>query len=81
MSLSELDTLARLRLPVLVVVYTDAAYGAEVHHFGPMGEDFDLVRFPDSDFVAITRGFGLDGATVRRPLRRERRIGAGNGAR
>jgi thiamine pyrophosphate-dependent acetolactate synthase large subunit-like protein len=32
-----------------------------------MGEDLDLVRFPDSDFVAITRGFGLDGATVRRP--------------
>jgi acetolactate synthase-1/2/3 large subunit len=49
------------------VVYNVAGYGAEVHHFGPMGEDLDLVRFPDSELVAITRGFGLDGATVRRP--------------
>ena len=39
LSLAELDTAARLGLPVLVVVWDDAAYGAEVHHFGPMGED------------------------------------------
>ena len=37
MALPELETLARLRLPMLVVVYNDAAYGAEVHHFGPQG--------------------------------------------
>ena len=37
MSLPELETLARLRLPMLVVVYDDAAYGAEVHHFAPAG--------------------------------------------
>ncbi|AYY14999.1 thiamine pyrophosphate-binding protein [Actinobacteria bacterium YIM 96077] len=35
MSLSELETLVRLGLPLLVIVYDDAAYGAEVHHFSP----------------------------------------------
>ena len=33
MSLVELDTAVRLRLPLVVVVYNDSAYGAEVHHF------------------------------------------------
>ena len=35
MGASELETVARLGLPMVVVVYNDAAYGAEVHHFGP----------------------------------------------
>ena len=38
MSLRELETLGRLGLRMLIVIYDDAAYGAEVHHFGPMGE-------------------------------------------
>ena len=37
LALPELDTAARLGLPLLIVVCNDAAYGAEVHHFGPMG--------------------------------------------
>ncbi len=48
MAIQELETAVRLRLPLLVVVYDDAAYGAEVHHFGPHGQDVDLARFPDS---------------------------------
>jgi len=67
MSVAELETVARLGLPMLVVVYNDAAYGAEVHHFGPAGAPLDLVRFPDTDLAAIARGFGLDGCTVRSP--------------
>jgi acetolactate synthase-1/2/3 large subunit len=67
MSLAELTTAARLRLPLLVVVYDDAAYGAEVHHFGPHGHSLDTVRFPDDDLAAIARGFGCAGATVRAP--------------
>ena len=35
MSATELETVVRLGLPMLVVVYDDHAYGAEVHHFGP----------------------------------------------
>jgi thiamine pyrophosphate-dependent acetolactate synthase large subunit-like protein len=67
MSVSELTTAVRLGLPLVIVVYNDAAYGAEVHHFGPDGHPVDIVRFPDEDLAAIGRGFGCAGATVRGP--------------
>ena len=67
MSVSELATAARLGVPLLVVVYNDAAYGAEVHHFGPHGHPLDTVTFADTDLAAIARGFGCSGATVRVP--------------
>ncbi|MDS0135714.1 MULTISPECIES: thiamine pyrophosphate-binding protein [unclassified Amycolatopsis] len=63
MALSELDTAVRLGLPLVVIVYNDAAYGAEIHHFGDA--DMATVRFPDSDLAAIARGFGCTGITVR----------------
>ncbi|MGE3272175.1 MAG: thiamine pyrophosphate-binding protein, partial [Chloroflexota bacterium] len=65
MALPELDTVARLGLHMLIVVYNDAAYGAEVHHFRPMGHPVELVQFPDVDFAALGRAAGLEGATVR----------------
>src|SRR5262249_46681039 len=37
MGVSELETVVRLGLPMVIVVYDDRAYGAEVHHFGPTG--------------------------------------------
>jgi thiamine pyrophosphate-dependent acetolactate synthase large subunit-like protein len=64
--LSDFETVARLGLRMLIVVYNDAAYGAEVHHFGPHGHPLDLVQFPDVDFAALGRAVGLAGATVRR---------------
>jgi len=67
LALPELDTAARLRLPVLIVVWNDAAYGAEVHHFGPLGQDTAIARFPDADLAAIARGAGVAAHTVRRP--------------
>ena len=67
MSVAELTTAARLGLPLLIVVYNDAAYGAEVHHFGPHGHPLDTVTFPDTDLAAIARGFGCTGMTVRTP--------------
>jgi thiamine pyrophosphate-dependent acetolactate synthase large subunit-like protein len=66
MGASELETVVRLGLPMVVVVYDDEAYGAEVHHFGPDGDDLSLVRFPPTDFAAIGRGYGFDAVTVRR---------------
>jgi len=65
MAVSELETLVRLRIPMVVIVYDDEAYGAEVHHFGPDGDPLDTVRFPPADIAAIGRGFGCDGVTVR----------------
>ena len=65
MALGELETAARYRLPMLVVVYNDAAYGAEVHHFGPMGRPVDLAQFPETDLAALARAAGAEGLTVR----------------
>ena len=65
MALPELETVARLGLWMLIVIYNDAAYGAEVHHFGPMGHPVELVQFPDVDFAALGRAAGLEAATVR----------------
>jgi acetolactate synthase I/II/III large subunit len=66
MSAAELGTAARLGLPLVIAVYNDAAYGAEVHHFGP-NEQLATVTFPDSDLAAIGRGYGCAGITVRSP--------------
>ncbi|MQA03303.1 MAG: thiamine pyrophosphate-binding protein [Streptosporangiales bacterium] len=67
MSAAELETVARLRLPMVAVVYNDAAYGAEVHHFGPDGHELATVRFPDTDIAAVARGYGWQAITVRQP--------------
>jgi acetolactate synthase-1/2/3 large subunit len=64
MAAAELDTVRRLGLPMVVVVYDDAAYGAEVHHFTE-GQPLDTVTFPDTDIAAIGAGYGLDAITVR----------------
>jgi thiamine pyrophosphate-dependent acetolactate synthase large subunit-like protein len=66
MALAELETAVRLKLGnLLVLIYDDAAYGAEVHHFAPIGHDVSLVRFPDADLAAIARAAGARAATVR----------------
>jgi thiamine pyrophosphate-dependent acetolactate synthase large subunit-like protein len=65
MGISELETVVRLRLPMVIVVYDDEAYGAEVHHFGPDRHPLGTVKFPPADIAAIGRGFGCAGVTVR----------------
>ena len=67
MGVAELDTVVRLGLPMMVVIYNDDAYGAEVHHFGPKGHRLDIVEFPPTDLAAIARGFGFEALTVRTP--------------
>jgi thiamine pyrophosphate-dependent acetolactate synthase large subunit-like protein len=64
MGIADLETVVRLALPMVLVVYNDAAYGAEVHHFGA-DTDLTTVRFPDTDIAAIATGFGATGVTVR----------------
>lgn len=64
MAISELETAVRLGRPMLIVVYNDEAYGAEVHHF--TGADTSTVTFPERDLAAIARGYGAGGVSVRR---------------
>jgi thiamine pyrophosphate-dependent acetolactate synthase large subunit-like protein len=65
MSLVELDTAVRLGLGMVVVVYNDSAYGAEVHHFEHETDRLGIVEFPETDIAAIARGFGCEALTVR----------------
>lgn len=67
MGISELETAVRMKLPLVCIVYNDAAYGAEVHHFASGNPEQDLasVVFPETDIAAIARGFGAEGVTVR----------------
>jgi len=66
MALAEIETAVRFELGnLLVVIYDDAAYGAEVHHFEPMGRDVSLVRFPDANLAAIAKAAGSASATIR----------------
>jgi thiamine pyrophosphate-dependent acetolactate synthase large subunit-like protein len=67
MAMGEIETAARYRIPMIVAIYNDAAYGAEVHHFGPMGHRVDETKFPETDFAAIARAAGAEGITVRKP--------------
>ncbi|GAA2206953.1 hypothetical protein GCM10009850_024110 [Nonomuraea monospora] len=67
MGLAELETVVRLGLPMVIVVYDDEAYGAEVHHFGPHGHPLGTVTFPPADLAAIARGHGLAAVTVTAP--------------
>jgi thiamine pyrophosphate-dependent acetolactate synthase large subunit-like protein len=65
MALGELETAARLGAPMLVLVYNDDAYGAEVHHFADDDVPLDTVRFPPTDLAAVGRALGCEGVTVR----------------
>ena len=68
MSAGELETLARLGLPVTLVHFNNACFGwikvsQELFHGGrTYGVDFD-----DVDYAAIARGFGLHGVRVEDP--------------
>ncbi|MCU1639274.1 MAG: thiamine pyrophosphate-binding protein [Microbacteriaceae bacterium] len=62
----ELETAVRLRLGILIIVYNDSAYGAEIHLFPESTpKEQEIVRFPDTDIAAIARGYGCDAVTVR----------------
>jgi thiamine pyrophosphate-dependent acetolactate synthase large subunit-like protein len=65
MSIADLETAIRLGLRMCILVYNDSSYAAEVHFFRRQGYAVDIVQFPDTDFVAIARGYGARAATVR----------------
>ncbi|GIF07047.1 thiamine pyrophosphate-binding protein [Actinoplanes siamensis] len=65
MGLPELETLVRTGASALVVVYDDAAFGFEVHMYGPRGADLRTASFADTDFAGIARALGAAAQTVR----------------
>jgi acetolactate synthase-1/2/3 large subunit len=61
MALAELETLARLDLPVIVVVFNDAALSLIAAKQQPHGQGgANAVRYRRTDFAALARACGLD---------------------
>src|SRR5580692_1996114 len=65
MGLPELETLIRVSPSALVVIFNDAAYGAEVHMYRSSVTDISPATFGDTDFAAVARSLGAQAATVR----------------
>jgi thiamine pyrophosphate-dependent acetolactate synthase large subunit-like protein len=65
MSLGELETFVRYKIPALVIVINDASYGAEVHLLKNVGLPGHGAFFRDNDFAAIASAMGAQGITVR----------------
>ena len=64
MSFMELCTAVERGIPVLVIVINDAAYGAEVHDFRPLGLPGGIAQFATRDWAAIARAMGADALTI-----------------
>lgn len=65
MSLNEIETAARLAIPVVFLVMNDGAYGAEIKHLEDGGWPVALATFSNPDFAAVARALGAGAASVR----------------
>jgi len=65
MTMSELETVVREDIPLVVVLMNDCAYGAELHFLAlrklPVGKSV----FPDVEFAAVAEAFGFQAYTIR----------------
>jgi thiamine pyrophosphate-dependent acetolactate synthase large subunit-like protein len=66
MALPEFDTAVRAKLPMVVIVMNDEAYGAEIKHLEHRGWNPDNARFDNPDLPAVARALGGDGIDVRK---------------
>ncbi|MDO5678470.1 MAG: thiamine pyrophosphate-binding protein [Propionibacteriaceae bacterium] len=67
MALADLESVVRACPSAMVVVFNDAAYGAEVHLYGEMGLDQGPMRIPEVDFAAVGEALGATGIVVQSP--------------
>ena len=65
MTMSELETVVREDLPIVIVLMNDCAYGAELHFLKLRQQPVGKSVFPDVDFAPIAAGFGFEAETVR----------------
>jgi thiamine pyrophosphate-dependent acetolactate synthase large subunit-like protein len=66
MNIQELDTAARHKLPIVLLVMNDSALTAERLKLRVDGYDPGLAIYPSPDFATIARGFGWRAATIDR---------------
>jgi len=65
MGLSDLESLVSAASSAVVVIYNDAAYGAEIHQYGSQGLTEKPMLIPEVDFSGIARAIGAESAIIR----------------
>lgn len=66
-NLQELETVVRHKMQMVLIVWNDAGYGAEVHKLVAKGFDEKLAQWESPDFVALAKAFGGDGVKLSGP--------------
>ncbi|NLA65432.1 MAG: thiamine pyrophosphate-binding protein [Leucobacter sp.] len=64
MALADLETAIRTTKSCVIVVWNDAAYGAEVHLYGLMGINQAPMQIPGVNFAALASALGATGVKV-----------------
>lgn len=65
MALADLESAIRTIPSGVMVVFNDAAYGAEVHQYAARGLDDTAMQIPEVDFSAIGLAMGAKGVKMR----------------
>lgn len=65
-NIQELETVVREKLQMVLVIWNDAGYGAEVHKLTAKGFNEKLAQWESPNFVAIAKAFGGDGVKIER---------------
>ncbi len=66
MNLQELDTVTRYKMQMVLIIWNDGGFGAEVHKLSVKGFDVGLAQWRSPDFVALAKSFGGDGVQLTR---------------
>jgi len=64
-NIQELETVVRHGLSMVLIVWNDAGYGAEVHKLVAKGFDEKLAQWDSPNFVALAKAFGGDGVLLK----------------
>ena len=64
MALPDLDSLIRTAGSAIVLVFNDAAYGAEIHQYGSQGLDQKIMQINQVDFALAGKSFGAQAAVI-----------------
>lgn len=64
MALADLETFIRTTRRGVVVVFNDAAYGAEIHQYASQGIHSGPMMIDDVDFAALATALGATGRTI-----------------
>ncbi|WP_281269066.1 thiamine pyrophosphate-binding protein [Citricoccus muralis] len=65
MALADLESFVKQARSGVVVVFNDAAYGAELHQYAARGLDEQAMLIDEVDFAAVGRAFGAQGIRAR----------------